>query len=202
MDDRLGFRRIFGCIVSGFGTSNGRRELFKWELDLLSQLHEALRPVRLANNREDRVVWKYDRFGIFSTNSFVEVLQEGMLSEDVTSYSFTKTIWKGLVPPRVELFAWFVLVGRVNTKERLSRIGIISQDDKSCVLCNKDVEQVHHLFIGCDFTWQVWSAWISVFGRLWAFPGLVKDHFLSWTDESRRKEDRKCDHLAHLDGAK
>ncbi|KAL4287801.1 hypothetical protein AHAS_Ahas19G0222500 [Arachis hypogaea] len=80
-----------------------------------------------------------------------------MLSEDVTSYSFTKTIWKGLVPPRVELFAWFVLV---------------------------------------------WSAWISVFGRLWAFPGLVKDHFLSWTDESRRKEDRKCDHLAHLDGAK
>ncbi|KAL4300641.1 hypothetical protein AHAS_Ahas17G0221200 [Arachis hypogaea] len=63
-----------------------------------------------------------------------------MLSEDVTSYSFTKTIWKGLVPPRMELFAWFVLVGRVNTKERLSRIGIISQDDKSCVLCNKDVE--------------------------------------------------------------
>ncbi|XP_072062020.1 uncharacterized protein [Arachis hypogaea] len=55
-----------------------RRELFQWELDLLSQLHEALRPV----------------------------LQEGMLSEEVTSYSFTKSVWKGLVPPRVELFAW------------------------------------------------------------------------------------------------
>ncbi|QHO54604.1 Putative ribonuclease H protein [Arachis hypogaea] len=168
-----------------------RRELFQWELDLLSQLHEVLRPVRLANNREDRVVWKYDRLGIFSTNSFVQVLQEGMLSEDVTSYSFTKTIWKGLVPPRVELFVWFVLVGRVNTKERLSRIGIISQDDKNCVLCNKDVEQVHHLFLGCEFAWQVWSAWISVFGRYWTVPELVKDHFLSWTDEPRRQDDRK-----------
>ncbi|QHO54257.1 Putative ribonuclease H protein [Arachis hypogaea] len=62
-----------------------RRELFQWELDLLSQLHEVLRPVRLANNREDKVVWKYDRLGIFSTNSFVHVLQDGMLSEDVTS---------------------------------------------------------------------------------------------------------------------
>ncbi|KAL4322013.1 uncharacterized protein LOC107636929 [Arachis ipaensis] len=168
-----------------------RRELFQWELDLLSQLNEALRPVRLASNREDRVVWKYDKLGIFSTNSFVQVLQEGMLSEEATSYSFTKTIWKGLVPPRVELFAWFVLVGRVNTKERLSRIGIISQYDKSCVLCNKDVEQVHHLFLGCDFAWQVWSAWLSMAGRLWAVPGLMKDHFLSWTDEPRRKEDRK-----------
>ncbi|XP_025678312.1 uncharacterized protein [Arachis hypogaea] len=82
------------------------------------------------------------------------VLQEGMLPEDVTSYSFTKSIWRGLVQPRVELFVWFVLVGRVNTKERLSRFEIINQDDKSCVLCSKNVEQVHHLFLGCDFAWQ------------------------------------------------
>nr|XP_025662026.1 uncharacterized protein LOC112757684 [Arachis hypogaea] len=119
------------------------------------------------------------------------VIQEGMLSEDVTSYSFTKTIWKGLAPPRVELFVWFVLVGKVNTKEPLSRLGVIDQDDKRCVLCNKEDELIHHLFLGCDFAWQVWSAWISAFGRPWAFLELLKDHFLSWTDEPRRKEDRK-----------
>ncbi|KAL4374730.1 hypothetical protein AHAS_Ahas05G0211000 [Arachis hypogaea] len=101
-----------------------------------------------------------------------------MLSDDITSYSFTNTIWKDLVPLRVELFVWFVLTGRVNTKERLSQFGIINQDDKSCILCNKDVE-------------QVWSAWISVFGRLWSLPGLMKDHFLSWTKKLRRKVDRK-----------
>ncbi|XP_072066904.1 uncharacterized protein [Arachis hypogaea] len=125
------------------------------------------------------------------TGLAMEVLQEGMLSEDVARYSFRNTIWKGLAPPRVELFVWFVLVGKVNTKERLSRLRIISQDDKRCVLCNKDDEQVHHLFLDCDFAWHVWSAWISAFGRPCVFPELVKDHFLSWTDESRRKEDRK-----------
>ncbi|KAL4315160.1 hypothetical protein AHAS_Ahas15G0157300 [Arachis hypogaea] len=53
---------------------------------------------------------KSDRTGVFSTNSFVQVLQQENLSEDITSYSFTSTIWRGLVPSKVELFAWFVLV--------------------------------------------------------------------------------------------
>ncbi|XP_057763530.1 uncharacterized protein LOC130983559 [Arachis stenosperma] len=167
-----------------------RRELFQWELELLSALHESLRPVKLINNREDRVVWKYDRRGIFTTNSFVQVMQEELIPEEVTSYSFTRTIWKGLVPPRVELFVWFVLIGRVNTKDRLSRLGIISQDDITCVLCNNEVEDVRHLFLGCVFAWQVWSAWILAFGRRWTYPGSMKEHFISWTEEPRRLEER------------
>ncbi|KAL4287822.1 hypothetical protein AHAS_Ahas19G0224600 [Arachis hypogaea] len=148
------------------------------QVKLLSQLHEALRPVKLVNNREDRVVWKYDRQGMFSTNSFVQVLQEDMLPEEATSYSFTKTIWKGLVPPRVELFSWFFLIGRANTKERLSRLGIVSPKDTVCVLCNNELE-------------SVWSAWILGFGRQWSCPSLMKEHFLSWTEEPRSKEGRK-----------
>ncbi|XP_072087269.1 uncharacterized protein [Arachis hypogaea] len=38
------------------------------------------------------------------------VLQEETLDEEFLRYRLTKEIWKGLVPPRVELFAWFVLV--------------------------------------------------------------------------------------------
>ncbi|XP_072074455.1 uncharacterized protein [Arachis hypogaea] len=57
------------------------------------------------------------------------VLHSETLSADITSYSFTSSLWRGLVPPRIELFAWFVLVGRVNTKERLSRLGVIPQSD-------------------------------------------------------------------------
>ncbi|XP_025685613.1 uncharacterized protein [Arachis hypogaea] len=50
-----------------------RRELFQWELELLNQLHDRIRVV----------------------------LQRETLSEDITSYSFTSSIWRGLVPPRV-----------------------------------------------------------------------------------------------------
>ena len=58
-----------------------------------------------------------------------------------------------------------------------------------CVLCKKDVENVHHLFLGCEFTWQVWCAWLVHFGRKWSFPGTVKEHFQCWTGATSKKEE-------------
>ncbi|XP_015963081.1 uncharacterized protein LOC107487015 [Arachis duranensis] len=78
------------------GPLKWRRELFQWELELVHQLHERLRPVKLSTGRQDNLV-----------------LQSETLSQEITSYNFTSVIWKGLVPPRIELFGWFVLVGRV-----------------------------------------------------------------------------------------
>ncbi|XP_072056268.1 uncharacterized protein [Arachis hypogaea] len=40
-----------------------RRELFQWELELVHQLHERLRQVKLSNGSEDKVVWKFDSKG-------------------------------------------------------------------------------------------------------------------------------------------
>ncbi|XP_015969969.1 uncharacterized protein LOC107493386 [Arachis duranensis] len=168
-----------------------RRKLFQWELELVNQLHEVLRSVKLTTEREDQLVWKFDKSGIYTTNSFVQVLQAKTLPEKITSYSFTSSIWRGLVPPRIELFTWFVLVGRVNTKERLRRLGVIDQLDSICVLCKKDVEDLHHLFLRCQFTWQVWCAWLFDYGRLWIVPGTIKQHFESWTGVTVRKEERK-----------
>ncbi|KAL4344357.1 hypothetical protein AHAS_Ahas11G0170300 [Arachis hypogaea] len=90
---------------------------------------ETLQAVRLIADTQDRVVWKFDKEGIYTTNSFVQALQVQTLTDDVLNYKFTNGIWKGIVPPRIELFTLFVLVGRVNTKDRLSRLGIIKQSD-------------------------------------------------------------------------
>ncbi|KAL4373265.1 hypothetical protein AHAS_Ahas05G0064500 [Arachis hypogaea] len=75
-------------------------------------------------------------------------MQSESIPEEITSYSFTITIWKCLIPLRMELFIWFTLIGRVNTKERLHRLGIIRYGANICVLCKKDVEYIHHLFLG------------------------------------------------------
>ncbi|XP_016172658.1 uncharacterized protein LOC107615054 [Arachis ipaensis] len=168
-----------------------RRELFQWELELLNQLQDRLRVVRLSVDREDTIVWKFDKNGVFSTSSFVQVLQQETLSADIMSYNFKSSIWRGLVPPRVELFAWFVLVGRVNTKERLSRLGIINHHDNICVLCKKDIEFVHHLFFACEFTWQVWCAWLTFTDRAWTTPEIVKEFFESWTGVTCGKSEQK-----------
>ncbi|KAL4393487.1 hypothetical protein AHAS_Ahas02G0056900 [Arachis hypogaea] len=111
-------------------------------------------------------------------NLINRVMQVEMLSEDIASYSFTRTVWKDLVLPRVELFIWFILTGRVNMKERLSRLGVVNQEDVVCVLCNESVESGYHLFLGCEFSWQ-------------SCPRMLKEHFQSWTELSTSKQERK-----------
>ncbi|XP_072056371.1 uncharacterized protein [Arachis hypogaea] len=165
-----------------------RRELFQWELELVHQLHERLRPVRMSLENEDAVVWKFDNTGVFSTKSFLQIIQTETLSEEITSYSFTRAIWKGLVPPRIELFGWFVLVGRINTKERLNRLGVDIHSDTICVLCHKGVENIEHLFLRCEVTWQVWCYWLRFFSSVWVIPGTMRDLFGSWIGMLGRRQ--------------
>ncbi|XP_052114173.1 uncharacterized protein LOC107478348 [Arachis duranensis] len=79
-----------------------RRELHQWESETLDQLLYALQSVGLIAEVQDRV--------------------EATMDEEILRYRFIKEIWRGLVPPRVELFSWFALIGRINTKDRLSRL--------------------------------------------------------------------------------
>ncbi|XP_057719208.1 uncharacterized protein LOC130933601 [Arachis stenosperma] len=112
-----------GCMIGDCGFWDGlewiwnfqwRRELFQWELELVNQLHERLRLVKLADGQEDQLVWKFDCKGVFSTNSVVQVLQSESLSTEITSYSFTSSVWRGVVPSRIELFGcWLRSFGEV-----------------------------------------------------------------------------------------
>ncbi|XP_016206964.1 uncharacterized protein LOC107647403 [Arachis ipaensis] len=118
---KLRFPRLFsisnqqGSVIGDCGFWDGlewvwnfqwRRGLYQWELELLNRLHEALRPINLASDKQDRLVWKYGKEGIFSTNSFVQVVQSETISEDITSFSFTRTIWKGVVNRNEERNRW------------------------------------------------------------------------------------------------
>ncbi|XP_016164765.1 uncharacterized protein LOC107607312 [Arachis ipaensis] len=113
-------------------------------MELLHQLHERLRPVKLSAEREDIVMWKFDN-----------------------------------------------KVGRVNTKERLARLGVHIQSDSACVLCTKETESAEHLFLRCEVTWQVWCHWVLSFRREWVIPGTIKDLFESWRGMHNRQQRQK-----------
>ncbi|XP_016164877.1 uncharacterized protein LOC107607430 [Arachis ipaensis] len=196
---RLREKMISGLLMD---LGNGRKIQF-WEDSwlpngVLKDLFPRLYSVSTLNGsvsspqlREDSVVWKFDRTGVYSTKSFPQALHAEVLPEEVTSYSFTSDVWKGFIPPRIELLSWFVLIGRVNTKDRLGRLHVIDQNDTLCVLCCKSEETAFHLFIGCEIRWQVWCAWLFAFGRSCCLPGTLKDHIESWTTSVARKVDRK-----------
>ncbi|MED6108556.1 hypothetical protein PIB30_025205 [Stylosanthes scabra] len=50
------------------------------------------------------------------------------------------SLWCGLVPPRIEMMAWFALTGGLNTREVLLRRGVIGQGEEKCILCNEEME--------------------------------------------------------------
>ncbi|XP_004288816.1 PREDICTED: uncharacterized protein LOC101301910 [Fragaria vesca subsp. vesca] len=56
----------------------------------------------------------------------------------------------------MKFFGWLLLRGRLKTRDRLSRFGLIQ--DNSCVLCNEDNETMDHLFGYCNFATSVWNA--------------------------------------------
>ncbi|XP_016199448.1 uncharacterized protein LOC107640440 [Arachis ipaensis] len=203
---KVAFSRLFsisnqqGSMVGDCGFWDGlkwiwnfqwQRELFQWELKLVHQLLERLRQVKLSDGKDDNMVWKFDSKGIFSTKSVVQVLQLETLSDEITRYSFTSSVWRGMVPPRIELFGRFVLIGRVNTKERLSRLGVIRPSDNICVLCKKEIESVEHLFLLCELTWQVSCSWLRSFGEVWSIPRTIRELFERWTGRHKWKQDQK-----------
>ncbi|XP_015944732.1 uncharacterized protein LOC107469865 [Arachis duranensis] len=117
-----------------------------------------------------------------------KAIQAETLSAEITSYSFTSSVWKGFVPPRIELFGWFVLVDRVNTKERLGKIGVNILGDSLCVMCTKELESAEHLFLRCDVAWQVWCKWLRSLGREWVIPGTIREMFESWHGLHNRQQ--------------
>ncbi|MED6216971.1 hypothetical protein PIB30_013186 [Stylosanthes scabra] len=49
-------------------------------------------------------------------------------------------MWRRLVPPRIEMLTWFILMGGLNTKDVLVRRNIIPDGEDMCVLCTTEKE--------------------------------------------------------------
>ena len=140
----------------------------------------------------DRLTWKFDKKGVFSVKSLSQkVLTLKLQGDEVNSFSFTKALWKGLVPSRVEIFAWFVLIGKINMKDRLLKFGIIQQNQSQCSLCNRYEEDYMHLFFSCEFARYLWCFWLQQWSIHWVFPVDQKSFFESWMGMNLRGVKRK-----------
>ncbi|XP_060188966.1 uncharacterized protein LOC132617915 [Lycium barbarum] len=73
---------------------------------------------------------------------------------------FTKVPWRRLVCNNVGLPKWIFTLrlaahGKLYTITRLAKWGVV--DDKECVLCNIDDEDVEHLFFKCPYSKTLWT---------------------------------------------
>ncbi|XP_074288629.1 uncharacterized protein LOC141613783 [Silene latifolia] len=63
---------------------------------------------------------------------------------------WAKFIWDSGALPKISFIGWLVMQGRLLTRERLKRIGIVMDD--SCVLCANAPETHAHLFFACEYS--------------------------------------------------
>ena len=81
-------------------------------------------------------------------------------------------------PPRIVVFGWLVLRGRILTMDNLKRRGKILVN--ACPMCLKDEETIGHLLLRCNNAVKIWNTVINWFGCSWVFPKHVQVLFMAW----------------------
>lgn len=154
-----------------------RRELRPRDLVERSLLLQALENTALSPLDSDSFIWSPCKNGSFTVKSFVLELEK---SEENCPKDVIKGIWQGLVPHRIEIFTWLALLDKLNTRDKLARIGILQHSEAICVLCNEHPETCSHLFLHCTVTWNLWSWWLNLWGLHWVPPSSPRDAFEQW----------------------
>ena len=150
-------------------------------MGLVNQLLVLLSSVSLKRDQHDSRKWSYHSFSIFSTKSFTQAILN-MQTGNHGMYSHAAKVWRRVAPPKVEMLVWFVVLGKLNTKDRLAGLNIINNDDVCCVLCNDHEESIEHLFFSYKYAWQLWCSCFNKWMVSWVMLGDAKTAFESWIE--------------------
>ncbi|KAL6227352.1 hypothetical protein ACLB2K_001311 [Fragaria x ananassa] len=129
---------------------------FADEVELIMRIPLSLR------NREDKLVWHFDRHGLYSVRSGYHVARRLRLEQiggtssvlNSNSSSLWQKIWKVKVLPKVKHFIWRLIKNIVPTKEVLSKR--VPLPDLLCPFCYDDTESSLHLFKNCNVVACIW----------------------------------------------
>jgi len=131
---------------------------------------------RLLRDQEDIQVWGFDDSGLFSINSAYECVDNPVrsLQKDVFKY-----LWKIKTFPNVLTSAWRVLIGRIPTRENLSRKRVIMNTTLCAMFQSKD-ETCQHIFIECAAAQRVGSLCFRWIGIVFVQHKAILTHFESF----------------------
>jgi len=86
-------------------------------------------------------------------------------------------IWHKQVPLKVSVFAWRMLCDRLPTKSKLMIRGVISTEDRLCVVGCGHIEDALYLFILCPTSISLWPLERDWIGFVGIDTQVIHDHF-------------------------
>jgi hypothetical protein len=100
-------------------------------------------------NEEDQILWNFNSNEKFSVQSLYAVISHrGVIPK------FIHAVWKLNIPPRVQMFLWFLSSNRLLTRDNLAKRREVN--DPSCLYCLEN-ESIVHLFFNRCVASNVWS---------------------------------------------
>lgn len=141
-----------------------------------SSLQGLMKNIFLSSSSTDSFAWTPHKAGLFSVKSISLELAKSSCNPQARICNW-KRVWKGLVPPRIEVFLWQALLGKISTRTKLAHLQIISHEDTECPLCKNAPEDSDHLLLHCPFSRDLWYWWLGVWKVAWTFPKSLMEAF-------------------------
>ncbi|KAK3206849.1 hypothetical protein Dsin_020895 [Dipteronia sinensis] len=130
-----------------------RRPLFDWKKEQWQVFFNCLDCNIIRSFVPDILVWANRSDGIFSVGSF----RNSMEKASITNADKHMFVWQGASPPKIEIFLWQLLKGKVIVRKMLQRLGLDLSASIMCPLCDQKEETVDHIFLRCWWSWKLWT---------------------------------------------
>lgn len=133
---------------------------FKWRWKGADWSQEAIDDlVKLYNldiqvnfkDTQDKWEWGLKGANAFSVSSARCLLSSYTMAEDEVTFP-----WINILPKKISIFGWRLLLNRLPTKDLLMQRGLHIADP-DCVFCGDSVESLDHLMTGCRITRELWD---------------------------------------------
>jgi hypothetical protein len=94
----------------------------------------------------------------WGSSSYTSAKFYDFMFQALPSFPSLNAIWKSKCLPKLKVFAWLLLMDRLNTKDLMLRKNWHIEDGISCVLCDSHtLETKDHLFFQCPFAARCWE---------------------------------------------
>ncbi|KAE8711627.1 T27c4.14 protein isoform 3 [Hibiscus syriacus] len=143
---------------------------------LIVQLCSLTGTIFPSDSVEDFLSWSASGDGLFSVKSCRKALGKEAGGSDLWS----KGVWLGLSPPRVEAFIWQLAHQKIAVKVELAKRGMSLEEDILCPFCKEHEESVQHLFITCFVVWELWNKVVSLWDLSIVLPQDPPSLLNSW----------------------
>jgi len=132
-----------------------RRRLFAWEEELARECAALLSNVILQVEVLDWWVWKLHSSHRYTVKSAYNNLTVANVD---FGEGFNHVLWIKVIPLKVNIFIWRMLLNRIPTKDNLLRRHILSSIDIFCSTANGCIEDRDHLFFQCLVYGCLWNS--------------------------------------------